>query len=72
MPPTASVFLDMVFQPIVDPEDRVRVLEDGFLMYLPKPVDPAELIEAVARLGRRTPARQAGPVLADSGSLASR
>ncbi len=29
------------------------VLESGFEMYLPKPVDPAELVAAVAGLARR-------------------
>jgi CheY-like chemotaxis protein len=29
------------------------VLESGFEMYLPKPVDPAELVAAVAELARR-------------------
>jgi PAS domain S-box-containing protein len=31
-------------------EDRLRVLSAGFQLYVPKPVDPAELLDAVARL----------------------
>ncbi len=33
-------------------EDRVHALAAGFQMHVPKPVEPAELIEAVARLAR--------------------
>jgi len=35
-------------------EDRMKVLQSGFQMHLAKPVDPAELIVAVASLARRT------------------
>src|SRR5689334_20142293 len=31
-------------------EDRMRVLAAGFQLYIPKPVEPAELLDAVARL----------------------
>jgi PAS domain S-box-containing protein len=34
-------------------EDRVKVLQAGFQMHLSKPVDPAELIVAVASLAKR-------------------
>jgi DNA-binding response OmpR family regulator len=34
-------------------EARAMVLESGFEIYLPKPVDPDELVAAVAGLGRR-------------------
>jgi len=34
-------------------EYEEMVLESGFEMYLPKPVDPAELVAAVAELARR-------------------
>ncbi|HYE90430.1 MAG TPA: ATP-binding protein [Terriglobales bacterium] len=34
-------------------EDRVRLLEAGYNMHLPKPVEPAELVAVVAALGRR-------------------
>jgi PAS domain S-box-containing protein len=34
-------------------EDRMKVLQSGFQMHLAKPVDPAELIVAVASLARR-------------------
>jgi signal transduction histidine kinase/CheY-like chemotaxis protein len=36
-------------------EDRQRALEAGFQMHLPKPIDAAALIEAVATLGRHPP-----------------
>jgi CheY-like chemotaxis protein len=37
-------------------EDRVRVLEAGYQMHLPKPVEPAELVKVVASLiGRVRP-----------------
>ena len=36
-------------------EDRMKTLQAGFQMHLAKPVDPAELIVAVASLARRTP-----------------
>jgi PAS domain S-box-containing protein len=35
-------------------EDRMKTLQNGFQMHLAKPVDPAELIVAVASLARRT------------------
>jgi CheY-like chemotaxis protein len=34
-------------------EDRMKTLQSGFQMHLAKPVDPAELIVAVASLARR-------------------
>jgi len=34
-------------------EDRVRLLEAGYNMHLPKPVEPAELVAVVAALARR-------------------
>jgi CheY-like chemotaxis protein len=34
-------------------EDRVKALQSGFQMHLAKPVDPAELIVAVAALTKR-------------------
>jgi signal transduction histidine kinase len=34
-------------------EDRIRTLAAGYQMHLPKPVDPDELVSAVASLGRR-------------------
>ena len=37
-------------------EDRMKVLQSGFQMHLAKPVDPAELLIAVAALAKRTPA----------------
>jgi CheY-like chemotaxis protein len=36
-------------------EDRIKVLQSGFQMHLAKPVDPAELVMAVAALAKRTP-----------------
>jgi CheY-like chemotaxis protein len=33
-------------------EDRLRVLAAGFEQYVPKPVEPAELLDVVARLAR--------------------
>jgi PAS domain S-box-containing protein len=36
------------------PEDRTRALRSGFEMHLAKPVDPGELVAAVATLVRRT------------------
>jgi len=36
-------------------EDRVQALQSGFQMHLAKPVDPAELIIAIAALAKRTP-----------------
>ncbi len=35
-------------------EDRMKALQSGFQLHLAKPVDPAELIVAVASLARRT------------------
>jgi CheY-like chemotaxis protein len=35
------------------PENRMRALETGFDLYLTKPVDPAQLSEAVAEVARR-------------------
>jgi CheY-like chemotaxis protein len=34
-------------------EDRVKVLKSGFHMHLAKPIDPAELVAAVAALSKR-------------------
>jgi CheY-like chemotaxis protein len=39
----------------VRPEDRRKVLGAGFMMHVPKPVDPAELIAVVAALARANP-----------------
>jgi PAS domain S-box-containing protein len=36
-------------------EDRMKTLQSGFQMHLAKPVDPAELVVAVAALAKRTP-----------------
>ena len=36
----------------VRPEDRRKVLGAGFMMHVPKPVDPAELVAVVAALAR--------------------
>jgi len=36
-------------------EDRIKVLQSGFQLHLAKPVDPAELVIAVAALAKRTP-----------------
>jgi PAS domain S-box-containing protein len=33
-------------------EDRIRVLAEGYQLYVPKPIDPAELRQAVARLAQ--------------------
>jgi CheY-like chemotaxis protein len=35
------------------PEDRVKALQSGFQLHLAKPIDPAELIVAVAALVKR-------------------
>ncbi len=35
-------------------EDRIRALEAGFQMHVPKPVQPAELAVVVASLARRS------------------
>ena len=34
------------------PEDRRRMLNAGYSMHLPKPIDPAELVAVVATLTR--------------------
>jgi PAS domain S-box-containing protein len=34
-------------------EDRIRALEAGFQMHVPKPVDPGELIDALSSLARK-------------------
>ena len=34
-------------------EGRMRVLRSGFQIHLPKPVEPAELVAAVANLTKR-------------------
>ena len=36
-------------------EDRMKALQSGFQMHLAKPIDPAELVIAVASLARRVP-----------------
>jgi CheY-like chemotaxis protein len=36
-------------------EDRARVLRSGFEMHLSKPINPSELVAAVAALARRSP-----------------
>jgi PAS domain S-box-containing protein len=36
-------------------DDRTRVLESGFQIHLPKPVEPLELVESVARLAASEP-----------------
>jgi CheY-like chemotaxis protein len=41
-------------------EDRARALRQGFQIHLAKPVDPSELLAAVASLGGRTGSRQEG------------
>jgi CheY-like chemotaxis protein len=41
-------------------EDRTRALKQGFQMHLAKPIDPEELVAAVAALGRRGESRIAG------------
>ena len=38
-------------------EDRTRALQSGFEMHLAKPIDPGELVAAVAMLARRTRVR---------------
>ena len=35
------------------PEDRIRSMKAGYEMHLPKPVEPAELLAAVASLAGR-------------------
>ena len=44
-------------------EDRVKALRAGFQIHLAKPIDPAELVTAVAALARRF-----GPDVTDSGT----
>jgi PAS domain S-box-containing protein len=39
----------------VRPEDRRKVLGAGFMMHVPKPVDPTELVAVVAALARSSP-----------------
>lgn len=39
-------------------EDRMKSLQSGFQMHLPKPVDPAELVVAVAALAKQKPERR--------------
>jgi CheY-like chemotaxis protein len=34
-------------------KDRARALAAGFQVHVPKPVDPADLVDVVARLARR-------------------
>ena len=36
------------------PEERLRALESGYQIHLPKPIEPAELVSAVATLAGRT------------------
>ena len=38
-------------------QDRTRALLEGFQLHIAKPVEPAELVAAVANLGGRSPAR---------------
>jgi CheY-like chemotaxis protein len=38
-------------------EDRVKALRSGFKMHLAKPIDPGELMSAVATLAGRTAGR---------------
>jgi DNA-binding response OmpR family regulator len=35
-------------------DDRVRLLRAGFQMHVPKPIEPAELVAAVANVSRST------------------
>ena len=35
-------------------EDRIRLLKAGFQLHIPKPVEPSELVEAIANLAGRT------------------
>jgi len=37
---------------VASPEDRERAMDSGFEAHLAKPVDPTELVEAVARTAR--------------------
>jgi len=41
--------------------DRIRVLSAGFQMHVPKPVEPAELVAAVAALAQAARRDPAGP-----------
>jgi signal transduction histidine kinase/ActR/RegA family two-component response regulator len=43
------------------PEDRMKALRAGYHDHLPKPVDPAVLVETVASLARRGPFRSPAP-----------
>jgi CheY-like chemotaxis protein len=43
-------------------EDRNRALAAGFQIHLAKPVEPAELVSAVARLANGSAARRAASV----------
>ena len=43
-------------------EDRARALSAGFQMHLAKPVEPAELVAAVARLANGAASRPAATV----------
>jgi hypothetical protein len=36
------------------PEDRMRAIQEGYQLHLPKPVEPAELATVVASLVGRT------------------
>ncbi|MCA1601412.1 MAG: hybrid sensor histidine kinase/response regulator [Acidobacteria bacterium] len=38
----------------VGEEDRIRVLQSGFQIHVPKPISPSELVAVVANLARRT------------------
>jgi PAS domain S-box-containing protein len=38
-------------------EDRVKAFQSGFQMHLAKPIDPAELVAAIATLAKRSPSR---------------
>jgi PAS domain S-box-containing protein len=41
-------------------DDRARLLSAGFQDHLPKPIEPVDLVDAVARLAGRAPATPAG------------
>jgi CheY-like chemotaxis protein len=41
-------------------EDRVKVLKAGFQLHLAKPIDPAELVVAVAALAKGVRAARSG------------
>jgi len=38
----------------VGEEDRIRVLQSGFQIHVPKPISPSELLAVVANLAGRT------------------